>query len=247
MADPPDQTDRDPGDAGGRRRGPRGERDGAAGAAVHDGDRGRVLRPAQIRDPAGSPRIRRAAARQCAGRGRDLYCDPPRYDRRHGDRHTAWVGGCRGAGRRGGARRLGGQPANTAHDTRGAPQRGALEPVRRDGSGDTAGCPGARAIPLDARHLMVLAGGRDLSVAIPGLCPLRPRSGRAGRYALSYVVFGWDRVWLAVVQSPACRQAQRALRPVGSTGNRALLDRSVDRQPAAVSGRRTHNPSGISR
>jgi hypothetical protein len=71
--------------------------------------RRRILWPAQICDTSGSPRTRRAAARQCAGRGWDIYCDPPRHDRRHGDCHTAWLGGCRGADRCRGARRLGSQ------------------------------------------------------------------------------------------------------------------------------------------
>jgi MFS family permease len=91
----------------------------------------------------------------------------------------------------------------------------------------------ARAVPLDARHLMVLVGRRDLSVAVSRLCPLHPRSGRSRRNLVSDVIFSRDRVRFAAVQSLARRPDQRTLRPLGGIGDRAVLDRFVARQPAA--------------
>ena len=87
-----------------------------------------------------------------------------------------------------------------------------------------------------------LAGATYLS-QFPSLCPFHPRSGRGRRDVVSDVIFGRDRVRLAVVQSTARRQAQRALRPLGGARDRAVLDRSVARQPATVAAPESSPPS----
>ena len=88
-----------------------------------------------------------------------------------------------------------------------------------------------RAVPRDARDLVVLAGGRGLPVAVPGLCPLHPRRGRGGRDLVPDVVFDRHRVRLAALQpAPRGASSARGSCPGGRSGSAS--SRSISGSPA---------------
>ena len=209
--------------------GSRRQCDGTLGAALRHGDRPRFLVRSNTRS-CRTPRPRRAAAGQRAGRGRHLSRDPPRHDRRRVDRHPARRRRRRGADR---LVALAAWAASLAipRTSAAAPAAPRAEPLRRDRS-VTSRRRRSGAVPLDARDLVVLAAGAIYLSQFPGYVRFT-LGGEEAVVTLFLTVFRSGSPRLAAVQPAPRRKVSARHRALGSA-RASGCSRSICGSPARL-------------